>query len=401
MSIQSKGYTLRVFILCAFTLAVRVQAEEVDLKRASLDLSFRNEIQHSIDRGLAWLTTNQNASGWWSSPDHPATTALALSAFMGAPEKRYRTNPTPAVTRGYEYIVDSAKPDGSIYRTALKNYNTAISVTALVMAGNPAYEPILRRGRAFLISSQNDFGEPGKTDDPFDGGVGYGDKYKHSDMNNTLFALEAIRATEYLVRDKKDSSDAKDLNWSAAIQFLQNCQNLPSHNSQPWVSQDPKDKGGFVYYPGQSMAGGVTNAATGAVALRSYGSISYAGLMSYIYADLKKEDPRVAAVLEWLRSNYTLQENPGMGQEGLYYYLHLMTKALSAAGVDTLELKDGTKIDWRRAVAMRLLNLQRPDGSWLNENNRWWEKDPNLVTSYAVMALDLIWWNGQPRSPQL
>ncbi len=50
---------------------------------------------------------------------------------------------------------------------------------------------------------------------------------------------------------------------------------------------------------------------------------------------------------------------------------------------------------------MRLINLQHPDGSWSNENNRWWEKDPNLVTSYAVMALEIIWWNGQPRSAQL
>jgi squalene-hopene/tetraprenyl-beta-curcumene cyclase len=396
----SKKYNICLLVLCVFTLAVRVQAGEVVLAPARLDLSFRNEIQHSIDRGLAWLTTNQNASGWWSTEEHPAMAALALSAFMGAPERRYRTNPPPVITRGYAYIVDSAKPDGSIYRTALKNYNTAISVTALVMANNPAYEPILRRGRAYLIGSQNDFGEPGKMDDPLDGGVGYGDKYKHADMNNMLFALEAIRATDYLVKDK-NLADAKDLNWNAAIQFLQNCQNLPSHNAQEWVSKDPKDKGGFVYFPGHSMAGGVTNPVTGAVALRSYGSISYAGLMSYLYADLKKEDARVAAVFDWLRSNYTLQENPGMGQEGFYYYLHLMTKALSAAGVDTLELKDGSKVDWRRAVAMRLLNLQRPDGSWFNDNNRWWEKDPNLVTSYAVMALELIWWNGQPSAAQL
>ena len=51
------------------------------------------------------------------------------------------------------------------------------------------------------------------------------------------------------------------------------------------------------------MAGSETNALTGRVALRSYGSISYAGLLSYIYADLKRNDPRVLAVFEWLRRN--------------------------------------------------------------------------------------------------
>jgi squalene-hopene/tetraprenyl-beta-curcumene cyclase len=55
-----------------------------------------------------------------------------------------------------------------------------------------------------------------------------------------------------------------------------------------------------------------------------------------------------------------------------------------------LELKDGRRINWRREVAMRLINLQRPDGSWVNTNARWWEKDPNLVTAYAVLSLDII-----------
>lgn len=77
--------------------------------------------------------------------------------------------------------------------------------------------------------------------------------------------------------------------------------------------------------------------------MRSYGSMSYAGLLSYIYADLKPTDPRVTAVLDWLRDNYTLDENPGLGAQGLYYYYELMTKALTACHVDTLELKNGKK----------------------------------------------------------
>jgi len=198
------------------------------------------------------------------------------------------------------------------------------------------------------------------------------------------------------VRDKAPA-EARDLNWEAAIHFLQSCQNLPSHNSQDWVSRDPKDRGGFVYYPGMSMAGGETNTVTGRVALRSHGSISYAGLLSYIYAQLKREDPRVAAVVDWLRFNYTVEENPGMGPQGLYFYLHMMSKALNSAAIDTLELKDSQIINWRRAVATRLINLQRNDGSWFNDNNRWWEKDPNLTTAYAVMALEIIWWGATPK----
>ena len=53
------------------------------------DVSFRNELQRAIDRGLTWLQANQNTNGyWWSTPDHPAVTALALMAFKGDPQKR-------------------------------------------------------------------------------------------------------------------------------------------------------------------------------------------------------------------------------------------------------------------------------------------------------------------------
>jgi squalene-hopene/tetraprenyl-beta-curcumene cyclase len=245
---------------------------------------------------------------------------------------------------------------------------------------------VVQRARQYLVRSQVELGKRGALDSPFDGGVGYNDKYKHSDLNNTLVAL----ATLYYTRPK-GTEPPDDLNWEAAIHFIQSCQNLSSHNAQPWVSDVPEDRGGFVYLAGESKAGGRTNAVTGRVALRSYGSISYAGLLSYLYADLNKDDPRVAAVLDWLQTNYTLEENPAMGLQGYYYYLHLMSKALATVGLKELQLKDGSSVDWRRAVAMRLLNLQQGDGSWVNANGRWWENDPVLVTAYAVMSLEFIY----------
>ncbi len=352
--------------------------------------SFRNEIAHSLDRGLAWLQANQNSNGWWSTPDQPAVTALALTAFKGDAKNRYQGCEPDWMKQGYLFLLGCARPDGGIHKTNLVTYNTSISLMALLAAGDPDYDPIIRKARQFLIGLQRDFGEKGKSDDVLDGGIGYGSKYEHSDMGNTLAALEALYHSRRLVEDK-NLADARDLNWAAAIQFLQNCQNLPAYNKQKWASGEARNKGGFVYYPGHSMAGGETNAETGRVTLRSYGSISYGGLLSYIYASLKRDDPRVVAVFDWIRANYTLDENPGMGAQGLYYYLHTMTKALTAYGVTELELKDGRRLDWRREVAIRLINLQQRDGSWSNDNGRWWEKDPALVTSYAVLSLEMIW----------
>jgi len=370
-------------VLFSFSFAPSCSAQQSDV-------SFRHEVQHAIDHGLDWLKASQNSTnGCWSTPDQPAVTALALTAFMGEPSGENQKSPPPHVRRGYEFITSFSKPDGAIYNKGLQNYNTAISVMALIAARNPSYEPMILRARQWLITQQVDLGEKGKIDSPYDGGVGYGDHGGHSDMNNTLTALEALYYSKSLASDKA-LAGAKDLNWQAAIHFIQSCQNLPAYNKEPWASDDPKNKGGFIYEPNQSKSGAETNA-DGRVALRSYGSISYAGLLSYIYCDLKRDDPRVTAAYDWLRDNYTVDENPGMGPQGLYYYLHLMTKALSTYDVSQLQLKDGRNVDWRHEVAMKLINLQKTDGSWSNTNGRWWEHDPALVTSYSVISLEILY----------
>ena len=341
--------------------------------------SLRHELNRAIDRGVHWLSTNQNSAGWWSTTDQPAVTALALVALNPTKREKFQSN----FDRGYKWLSRHAQPDGSIYNPdkGLANYNTSIGLLAFVARDEPMDRSLILKARRYLIGTQVDAGETNRIDTPFDGGVGYGSKYKHSDMGNTLAALEALYVSQ---RFAADAPSEPTLNFEAARHFLQSCQNLPAHNKEAWVSGDAKNLGGFIYYPGHSMAG--TNVlADGRVALRSYGSISYAGLLSYIYADMDKDDPKVKAVVNWLDANYTLEENPGMGPQGLFYYFHTMTKALTLAGLETV----GGKA-WREPLALKLLNLQKEDGSWQNENARWWEKDAALVTSYVLMTLRML-----------
>ena len=354
------------------------------------DQSLKNEVRHAIERGLGQLAKAQLPGGYWSQPDHPALTGLVLTGFMNEPTGRIRSNPPDFVINGYKYVLETVKPDGGIYVRDLANYNTAVSMMALMAAYNPSYEPVIRKARNFLVGLQSDFDKKNKTDNPYDGGVGYGGQYEHSDMSNTMFAMEALYYTKFLGHDKGAGIvELKELNWQAVIKFIERSQNLPGVNDQPWASDDPQNKGGFVYFPGESKAGEM-ELPSGKKALRSYGSISYAGLLSYAYADLKPDDPRVTAVFEWLKKNYTLDENPGMGQQGLYFYYHTMAKALATYDVGILKLEDGRKVDWRRELAMRLLDRQNSDGSWVNENGRWWERDPVLVTAYSVITLEIL-----------
>jgi squalene-hopene/tetraprenyl-beta-curcumene cyclase len=375
-----KAQVRTAFFSAALALVVFETSAQLQSTQSG-NVSLKNELERAIERGADWLVKNQRDKGYWSTTDHPAVTALALVALQG--KSSPDSDEKAALRKGYDFLLANVHDDGTIHGgKGLLNYNTSIGLLALVAARDDRYKPQILAARKYLVGTQIDLGEKGKLDTRFDGGVGYGSKGDHSDMANTLQALEALY---YSKQFTADSSDAKDLDWKAAIHFLQNCQNLPSHN--PQASTDPADKGGFVYHPDESKAG--TNTINGRIALRSYGSISYAGLLSYIYADLDKSDPRVQAVCEWLQKNYTLEENPAMGPQGLYYYFHTMAKALSAYGIDEFSTKSGT-VKWREQLGLRLINLQKRDGSWENDNGRWFEKDPALVTSYAMLTLEMI-----------
>ena len=367
-------------------------AKEVSVSASApkSDLSLKLEVGHAIDRGIAWLAKTQAPEGYWSMAEHPALTGLVLTGIMGEPSGGMKAKPPDFVAKGYAYLVGTVKPDGGIYVKDMANYNTSVSIMALLSAYDPSYQPIIRKARNFVVGLQSDFDQQGVTDNPFDGGIGYGGTYQHSDLSNTMFALEAIHYTKFLEADKGEEAVAlKQLNWDAALKFIGRCQNLPGSNDQPWASDDPANKGGFIYFPGDSKAGEQGGAGE-KKALRSYGSISYAGMLSYAYADLRRDDPRVKAVADWVQANYTLEENPGMGGDGLFYYYMTMAKALTSFGLDTLTVKDGKQVNWRQQLAKKMLNLQAGDGHWANDNGRWWEKDPNLVTAYSLIVLEIL-----------
>ena len=351
--------------------------------------SIRQEIRQAIARGNNWLKAQQKPEGCWDDGELPAITALALNAAVRDPNLD-RSAPFPEhIEKGFKWLLAQQKEDGGIYNRGLSVYNTAASVTAMMAAGRKDFEPAVVKARKHLINNQWDIGEKGKTDNANDGGIGYGSNKEHTDLSNTYLAIEAIALSRKVVEDG-NFGDQPELNWDAAVTFLSRCQNLEETNDQEWASNDPKNKGGFVYSPFESKAG-EEKTAEGRTALRSYGSMSYAGLLSMIYAKLGPDDPRVVAVKEWLGKNYTLDENPGMGAQGMYYYYQTMSKALSAANINMLKLDDGKEVDWRNELAGKLLSSQRENGSWVNDNGRWMESNPVLVTAFTVMSLEQIY----------
>ncbi|MFD2257819.1 hypothetical protein ACFSSA_14145 [Luteolibacter algae] len=369
------------FAICIGSTAAQAQNEY---------LSIKNEIRQSIARGNAWLVDQQNEQGFWDDEGLPAFTGLALTAIVRDPNLQSPAEKLPtSAEKGFAWLLKQQKADGGIYNRGLSVYNTATSLTALSSAGRDVFEPAIIKARRHLIANQWDIGEKGKSDNPNDGGIGYGSHDDHTDMSNTYLAIEALALSDKIIEDGNHADEPK-LDWDAALTFLSRSQNLSATNDQEWASDDEKNKGGFIYTPGDSKAGtDVTK--DGKVALRSYGSISYAGLLSLVYANVTPDDPRVIAVKEWLGKNYTTEENPNMGAEGLYYYYQAMAKAMNASGIDKLKLADGTEADWRKDLAGALLTRQRENGSWVNDNGRWMESNPILVTAYTVLALEEIY----------
>lgn len=365
--------------------------------RNDANLSVRNEVLLAIDKGLAWLKQQQKEDGSIPNPEngenaatHPSLTAMPLIAFYRQPTGKAAGEYADVLNKGYAFLRSKVQPDGGIYTTGLANYNTSVCLVALLNSGDPKDEPILARARDFVAGQQAKNMVKPETD----GGIGYGTtgvspKRGHPDLDNTLIALEALHAYKVTHPSTEIPKD-KDLDWQAAIDFISRCQNLTAYNKQPWASDDAANKGGFIYFPGSSNAG-EQDLPDGKKALRSYGTMSYAGLLSYIYADLKPDDLRVTSALEWLQKNYTLEENPGLGHAGLYYYYHLASKGLATAKVREMTTADGKKVDWARDMALKVMNLQASNGSWVNDTARWMEKDPVLVTSYCVITLEIIY----------
>lgn len=370
------------------TLILTTLLATLGVASAQEHLSLRLEIERAIETGNRYLLSQQKEDGSWGDANTPAFTALALTAAAATPNRESGQPLPPKIEKGYEWLLKKQKQDGGIYGKGLASYNTSAAIMALLARGRGADEEALLRARRFMVNQQTDWDQRGETDNTMDGGVGYGGSYAHSDLSNTYLALEALYHSQAIARDS-ELGKQPELDWEAALTFISRCQNLEDTNDQEWASNDPDNKGGFVYFPGDSKAG-EQELENGRTALRSYGSMSYAGLLSLIYADVEKDDPRVQAVLAWLGENYTLEENPGLGQQGLYYYYQVLAKALSAANLRELVLEDGTTIDWRRELGTKLVSTQREDGSWVNENSRWWENDPVLVTAYVVLTLEQL-----------
>ena len=300
----------------------------------------------------------------------PALTALPVWALSGA--GRASGDAGRAVERGVAFVLGTQREDGGFYvpkpgrgGSGLGNYNTSVCLSALFETKRCPAAPLLK-AREYIASSQL------TGDDTMAGGFGYDkiSRRRYADLSNTSYALDAMRRTESL--EEYRPGGRVDVDWSRAVAFVDNL-----------MKKEGPDAGGAAYND-RTPQGGTSTNAQGRVQLRAYGSMTYAAVLSMCHAKLERGDPRVRQSLEYCSKNWSVDENPGMGRQGLYYFYDIMARALSAAGVDEV---GGHR--WKKELSQKIISLQKPDGSWCNDNNRFWEADPVLCTSFAMLVLEL------------
>lgn len=350
----------------------------------------------AITEGLAYLRSAQEPNGGWMSkvqatptdqPDKPspiavAVTALAVKAIIQAqPQSISQAQFLNAV----RFIRSARRDDGSFEGGALTNYVTSSVVMALASIDRHDFHDELADAVRWLQVNQWDHSEGLSPRQDWFGGAGYGDRGR-PDLSNTQMMLDALHEA---------GLSADEPAVQRALAFVSRAQNLQATNKAEWAGND----GGFVYTPangGESLASasagegrsGQMVASGQPRSLRSYGSMTYAGFKSMLYAGLSPDDVRVRAAFDWIRRHWTFDENPGLGQQGLFYYYHTMARALRAAQQHIITDIDGHKRNWREELIDALVARRRDDGSWKNSADRWLEGEPVMATIFAVLALE-------------
>jgi len=341
----------------------------------------------AMRKAAEYLKKNQDETGQVGKIPGASITSIVALALAGSP---VRDDFKDILDKAIPFLLKFLKSDGSINdEQGHITYKTSVVLSLLCML--PAeekkkYSQQIAVMVEYLLKAQN-WNDMVK-EDLNNGGWGYDEKKKEnrSDMSNTSFVLQALR----------DADVPKDHPvWQRALVFISRSQNNQETNDAKLEGIKNTNDGGFRYGPNMTRSNVKIKNPDGTESYPSYGSMTYAGLLSMIYAFVSKDDSRVQSAMGWIKKNYTLDENPGMSEkrygpdsmQGLYYYYSVLAKALYYYGERYLVDADNNKHDWAAELVEKLISLQKEDGHWKNENDRWFEADPTLATSYAIVAL--------------
>ncbi len=244
-----------------------------------------------VNKGLDFLRSKgQEVNGSFSPRVGSGITSLAITAALrhGLPIN------DKLVAQGLKFLESKIQTDGGIYASdRLRNYETCVAIMAFAeanrVAGDGRYDTVLKNAERFVRGLQ--IGVAGDVDqsNPHYGGVGYSGK-ERPDLSNTAFLIEALHSLD---------TPSNDPAIQRALLFVSRCQNLDAEWNDTQFADKVNDGGFYYVVPTEKVDPSTSERYTANGGLRSYGSMTYAGFKSLIYAGLNNNDPRAKDALEW------------------------------------------------------------------------------------------------------
>ncbi|MBI4563548.1 MAG: terpene cyclase/mutase family protein [Planctomycetes bacterium] len=375
------------------------------------DQPLEKRLKEAYERAADWLVEQQDKDGaWMSGPKDQRAPSLAYTALIvtalgeapGGVDKKYKS----PVEKAVAFLVSKQNTDGSFGEgpsgSFLKVYTTSLGLMAISIAA-PDQKDAIGNARGYLKNNQLKEGLA-------KGGLGYGDQEPGRDEKGRPVARPTIpnlSTTGFAAEGMKRSGLPKDDPfWKLVVEYVERCQNNSETNDDPEFVAKLKEQGlsvgddGGLFYaadPDRSVHKAGFVKVVDKEVIKSYGSMTYDGIKTYIYAGLSKDDPRVKAAVDWVRKNYSVEGHPGFPfddkrthLQGLFYYYLMMARAFDALGEKTFKTFDGKEHEWAAELGEQLLKVQKEQKMWVNENPRWWESDPLLVTSYVLNVLNAV-----------
>jgi hypothetical protein len=376
-------------------------------------------IEQAIEKGAAWLKTKQLPDGSWGIGNNPTyggagtayeprngIAALVLFALL-----KSDVHPTdPVITKGFAFLEKQGAVPTHTYESSVMilAYDALaqgrIQATAKAKIKQPA------RRRAFIKKSRQQSGkwlskkERAQIKRLVDflvvnqsarGGWRYGPNMSdvgHSeDVSSTQFVLLGLMAGSRLGLQNKQHEKV----FLKTLGFLHSAQEKDGPalaaqavggtgggSEKSFVVREGDKARGFPYIPGAPEKDG-----------KVVGSMTAAGTVSLILckAVLKRNvryrktlaartDRGIFDGLAWLDHHWTVDQNPGIGHNRVYYYLYGLERVGVLGSVEFIG-----KHHWYAEGAGVLVNAQEADGHW----NTHTEVEPTDIidTCYALLFL--------------
>lgn len=338
---------------------MRLEPEQAPLESAQpRPQSELARLELALERAGAWLAAREREDGAFAPVARPevcsvAATALALWSLE---EPEPVLIELDASRRAADFLARRRQPDGGLYDPSrgLAVYTSGVASRALRVHAARTDDGDVRR----LAQDVELYARGRRTPESAVDGDSAG---------RVTAGPEAARAARALLESRRGELDPAE---RRALDFLSRCE-----------AKDGRA-------PARLRPPGALEAVDG---------FTYEDLLPYVYLEVAPQEQLAQRALSALRASFTVERNPDLtrrygpagfpGNQGLYYYFLIAAKTLDVHGLATLEVAGSGRREAARELAARLERLQSDDGSWRNPDGRWWEDEPVLTTSYAVLAL--------------